>query len=1145
MSAPVQTIRPARWAWRCGSLLPARWRYPLAVVLAVIEVGLRRAVVPWFGLDMPNLFTLPAVMVATLWLGWGPGLVASAVGVAGAEIWVIANGTGFGDSQTPLRSTSALILFALVCTVLHMVRAAQIKAQESAMRLRALAEATLEGIVETRNGRIVDCNEQFAQLTGCPVAELRGRVAIELIAPGDRDRVRRNFDANEESVVEHVMIREDGTRLTVEAHGRPITLGSATRFTVIRDISERKRAEESLRKSQEELRLSEQKFAKAFAGSPVAVALTRLESGEFLDVNDTWVALTGYARDEVLGQSARKLPIWPSSEDAARFVTELRKNGSLSGWEQVFAKKSGETYIALLSAQILDIHGDRVLLSTLIDITARKQAEAMYRKLSQRNEFLARVVEISSQPFGVGYPNGRLGTVNRAFEKLTGYSAEELRSMNWAEVLTPPEWREPEREQLAKLIRTGQPVRYEKEYLRKNGTRVPIELFVHVIRDESGEPECFFSFIIDLTARKAAEAATRQSEDRLRFALETCHIGAWDLDLVDHTAFRALEHDRIFGYSELQSQWTYEMFLDHILPDDRPAVNAKFQAAIATQGDWNFECRIRRADGEQRWIWATGRHRPDAAGGMRRMAGIVQDITQRKLAEEALKQAHDELEARVQERTAELRESQQRYTSMIEGVRDYAIIFLTPDGRIATWNKAAEQIKGYTAEEIIGQPLGRFYPPEDIAAGKPELELRIAMTEGRFEDENWRIHKDGSRYWASVVLTALHDANGQVNGFVKIIRDLTARKQAEAKLAESERAFRTLAESMPQMVWMCQPDGLNIYFNQRWVDYTGLTLEESYGRGWNTPFHPDDKQPAWNAWNHATATGDIYQIECRLRRADGEYRWFITRGVPFRDGEGRIVKWFGTCTDIDDMKLAEAQIRSHAAELQRSNRELEHFAYVASHDLQEPLRTIGSFSELLANRYRGRLDSDADEFIAFIVNGAKRMQILINDLLALSRVGTRGQPFAPVECADSLQAAQENLEISITENGAVITRDPLPVVKADRGQLTQLFQNLLGNAIKFHRPGAPPRIHVSAARNNGAWQLSVRDNGIGIQPEYFDRIFVVFQRLHERDKYPGTGIGLAICMKIVERHGGRLWVESTPEAGSCFHFTIPDNISNS
>jgi light-regulated signal transduction histidine kinase (bacteriophytochrome) len=238
-------------------------------------------------------------------------------------------------------------------------------------------------------------------------------------------------------------------------------------------------------------------------------------------------------------------------------------------------------------------------------------------------------------------------------------------------------------------------------------------------------------------------------------------------------------------------------------------------------------------------------------------------------------------------------------------------------------------------------------------------------------------------------------------------------------------------------------------------------------------------------------------------------------------------------------RRTEVELEMRLEELARSNAELEQFAYVASHDLQEPLRMVASYNQLLARRYKGKLGEDADEFIGFSVEGVTRMQRLINDLLAYSRVGTRGKDKTDVDLAAILKVTLLNLEAAIHDSDALVTHDELPHVLADESQMMQLLQNLVGNAIKFRREGVPPRIHVGVITNGLGHTISVRDNGIGIDPQFFDRIFVIFQRLNPREKYPGTGIGLAICKKIVERHGGRIWVESAPDRGSTIHFTIP------
>ena len=318
-----------------------------------------------------------------------------------------------------------------------------------------------------------------------------------------------------------------------------------------------------------------------------------------------------------------------------------------------------------------------------------------------------------------------------------------------------------------------------------------------------------------------------------------------------------------------------------------------------------------------------------------------------------------------------------------------------------------------------------------------------------------------------------------------------------------------------------------------------LSQERSYlvGQPFTRLIFREDQNIYYRCHKKLVETRENQICRIRMLKKDGNPLW-VRINIGIAQSIGGPTKFRAVIIDISERKQVDEKLSQVMEELTRSNEELEKFAYVASHDLQEPLRMVSNFARLLENRYKGKLDQDADDFINFAVEGANRMQRLITDLLAYSRVGRRGNEFKEVSYEAALDHALSNLKAVVEQSGAVVTREPLPVVMGDESQLAQLFQNLIGNAVKFCKDG-PPLIHVSSERRGNEWVFSVHDNGIGIAPEYCERIFLIFQRLHGRQEYPGTGIGLAICRKVVERHGGRIWVESAPGSGSTFYFTIP------
>jgi PAS domain S-box-containing protein len=501
--------------------------------------------------------------------------------------------------------------------------------------------------------------------------------------------------------------------------------------------------------------------------------------------------------------------------------------------------------------------------------------------------------------------------------------------------------------------------------------------------------------------------------------------------------------------------------------------------------------------------------------------------------------------AALQEALEALRESEARFRAVIDSANEGILVY--DDAlRVTAVNAAAERIIGLPGVEMIGKPGftsllpcvredGSPLAPEDrptritVRTGKPLTGQVIGI-----------MRPDHSVTWLDVN-TGFLQRPGEKDfyGIVSTISDVTARRTAERALRDSEERFRQTFQLAASGI--CEVvEGRFVRVNKSLCEILGYAEDELLGKTVKEVSHPDDRNVT-DTERARIRNGEIdsARFEKRYVRKDGTVVWCELAIALVRAPDGAPQYEIAVFDDITERKQSEDALREAHEELKRSNAELEQFAYVASHDLQEPLRMVSSYTQLLMRRYGDRLDGDAREFTSYIVDGATRMKQLIEDLLAYSRVGTKGKEFKPVPVESALRRAIVNLRAAIEESGAAVTYDTLPVVRGDDIQLAQLFQNLIGNALKF-RSASVPRIHVSSVEKQNEHEIVVADNGIGIEAQYFERIFMVFQRLHNKGEYPGTGIGLAICKKVVERHGGRIWVESTPGEGSAFHFTLPN-----
>ena len=632
--------------------------------------------------------------------------------------------------------------------------------------------------------------------------------------------------------------------------------------------------------------------------------------------------------------------------------------------------------------------------------------------------------------------------------------------------------------------------------------------------------------IFDVTARTRAEAALRDSEARFRAVVDSLNEGILVYDRKLSVIAGNLAAERIVGLplAEIIGKAGFTSLLPCIRadgaplgPEDRPT-RITVRTGRPVHG---ARIGIKRADGSVTWLAVN-------TAFLRRLdetehyglVSTITDITAQHAAE------------------ALLRESESRYRATFE-LAASGIAHIGLDRRFIRVNRRLCEILGYQEHELLGLTGRQISHPDDLDIINSQ---RPALYAGKIDAvriEKRYLRKDRSSVWVAFTMTVERDAEGKPLYEIGVYDDITARREAEDALRESEARFRQTFELAASGI--CHVvDSRFVKVNKALCEILGYSERELLGRTVKEVSHPEDRDVTDSARTRIRK-GEIEsaRFEKRYLRGDtGAVVWAEIAIALVRDAEGNALYEIAVFDDVTERKEQEAALRAAHEELKRSNAELEQFAYVASHDLQEPLRMVASYTQLLGRRYDAKFDGDAREFMGFIVDGATRMKQLIEDLLAYSRVGTKGQDFRPVQAEAALSRALFNLKTAIEEAGAAVTYDTLPELPADELQLAQLFQNLIGNALKF-RSASVPRIHVFLQDEGQEWHFQVRDNGIGIEPQYFERIFMVFQRLHNKGEYPGTGIGLAICKKVVERHGGRIWVDSKPGEGADFQFTLP------
>jgi len=502
------------------------------------------------------------------------------------------------------------------------------------------------------------------------------------------------------------------------------------------------------------------------------------------------------------------------------------------------------------------------------------------------------------------------------------------------------------------------------------------------------------------------------------------------------------------------------------------------------------------------------------------------------------------------ENARELAESREKLSHIIQNVRDYAIYMLDVNGNVMTWNTGAEKIKGYRADEILGKNISMFYIEEEKKAGKPKRNLELALKNGRHEAEGWHVRRDRSVFWANIIYTPMVDDKGNHYGFTEVARDLTARKRAEEEIKKSNVFLESVLENIPNMVFVKEANSLRfVSFNKAGEELLGYSRKDLLSKN-DYDFFPEEQADFFMSKDKAVlAGGDVIDIpEEEIDTKNGK-RWLHTRKIPIKDGAGKPVYLLGISEDITENRAVDHEIKKLNRDLSQSvmklelaNRELESFSYSVSHDLRAPLRAIRGYSKILMEDYSTKLEEDAKKIMAGIAGNAERMSQLIDDLLAFSRMGKKEMNMTVVNMNAVVRDSLQDVKASYNNHfQAEVTIHGLPPVSADYSLMLNVFTNLISNAVKYSGKVSSPFIEIDAYQKNGENIYFVKDNGVGFDMKYYDKLFGVFQRLHSTAEFEGTGVGLALVKRIVTRHGGRVWAESEPGRGAAFYIALPVN----
>ncbi|WP_414469009.1 PAS domain S-box protein [Methanobacterium sp. ACI-7] len=920
------------------------------------------------------------------------------------------------------------------------------------------------------------------------------------------------------------------------------------------------------------LKDSEARFRTLFEYNNDAIIIADTETGKFVDVNNKVEELTGYSKEELLNMHAGDLTAEEKkSYNLKQF--DLMKNSSIR-IETELLRKNGEVVPIEISNAILKIGNKKYVQGVFRDISERKKAE-------EGLKYQANLLNVVNDPIIATDLNLVITSWNKAAERLYGYNAEEVIGKLISSVVKS-EFSDEQRKEALESLSEGYEVPLEVKQYDKQGRAINIESTTIPIFTND-KISGYVAVNHDITERKKTEKEIIESEARFRSLYEN-----------SFDAILLTKPDGSILAANPAAQQLFLMSEDEITKIGRGGLVVKdelLERAVKERdkkGKVKSEFNFRRKDGSIFLGEGTSNVFEDADGTFK-TSMIIRDLTERKKTEDELRKAQDYLEDQVRGRTKELdkaykllKVSESQFRTLTENSIDI-IARYDSDFRVQYINRGSK-ILGIKKEEFIGKRFRDLGIDEDLVKlWEYNLHKALKTKKIQFFEYNLPGIKE-IRTFNSYIIPEISE--GKVNSLLGVSRDITKRKKAEEQikrrnliLSNINEIFQTglkaeteehLAQTALRIVEKITKSSFGFICelnSEGLLDTTAISFN-----GWEECRIPHSKQliMSTDLPIRGIRGGVIREAKPMIFNDANKHPEWIEPpeghtkiksflGVPLIYG-GNVFGEIGlahkekdyTMEDLEAVEslsfaIVEAlmsyrarnQLKEIINELGRSNQELQSFAYITSHDLQEPLRTMASYAQLLKMRYKGQLDEDADEFIDYMVDGATRMKSMVKALLDYSRVGTRGGEFTQFDGDKALNDALSNLKAAVEELNAKISSDRLPVITADEDQITRVFQNLLGNALKFRKKGIKPEIHISAQKTDNEYIFSVNDNGIGIEEQYTDRIFEIFKRLHSIGEYQGAGIGLAIVKRIIDRHGGRIWVKSSLGKGSTFYFTIP------